>query len=452
MQKTTMKKPAAIPALLVATTALLSVLTGCFYNLELPPRFVLENITVLAGNTARGSNGHYFLSPAETETFTADAAGADATGYEWSVISGTAFVEMQTFENIENTAFITATGAGEARIKVRAFNDESETETVFYIHVVSTGAPEWTFLFLDGATEIHDNLTIIMENGWKNITLSATTDNVIFANWASSDISTVTVSMGSNNASLDITGAQRGSSIITVTATKNSATVIRTFTVTVKSTVPDPNVLFEWNSVDTPMTGAITAATPKSSGYNNVSFRAAMASTCPITTSGGAFVVAGTGSGRPVFIIGGTAASSANNTSSTNHVAGVFDLTQTPSFKLTINYKNAVFGDGDEWIRIHINSNMFSSNNSVLSNTNNLDRLRHYTVATNGQLGEGTITGSGVTQSLTANQIVITVTPATRWPSMTEAQSNSLKTAFISIPITANSSITITGIRIEKLP
>ena len=455
------------------TVVILTVLNGCFYNIELPVKYELEAITINAAtHVARGGDGHFFLSAGETETFSAAAVGADAanvyaTEYKWSRISGNS-VQITGGTDGKTANFQVLAATGESRIKVEAYNPnlESGTETVFSIYVNDPDIGDWAFVMFDGLTEISGPVTLVIPDlSAKNINIFSTADNVTF-NWETPSSGAVTVTpFGAGSSGAAITGVAEGDAVITVSGMLSGKTesFSRTLIVTVIDYSPNPNVLFRWNSIVTPIKSSISETSPVASGFGNIFFRIRGSNRTDIVknTADGNFTLGEGSESHARLIIGGTPQTSAAETSAGAHYPGVFDLSKG-WFRLTLNFENAQkLHSGDYVLRVNINNNALGGANSVLSFTGSHESiLRQYNFAETLISGHGAslgknadIANGSMVGTIASGSLAITFSPEIIFAAASENAKTSLETAFIALAVpnlAGGNRMDISGIRLEK--
>jgi hypothetical protein len=205
-------------------------------------------------------------------------------------------------------------------------------------------------------------------------------------------------------------------------------------------------VVFEWNSVDGPMADISAASGAVASGYPGVDFRVnGTYGDGYIRTTDGAFNL--TNNFR--LVIGATTGS---NTNSTTHVPGVFNLS-SGRFRLTLDYLGgSLFKESTNYVlRVLVNNNQTGQAESVINNNRSVFRafteLNHFTTGTAGG------NGLSVTQVNDAanNRVTLTFTPTVSFADVQQTGKDSLATAFFTLISQNTSTITMTGIKREKV-
>ena len=434
MRKNKMRKPASVLA------ALLFVLTGCPHY-DLPPRTLVTGVNVFEdGDTVEGYV--FFNSTVQERNLTAIATTAprtvtekDGLAFAWSVTEGDDIVGL--FWNGSQATVRPKPGVtqGIAKIRAEAFFEHSSNSAELYVFV-NPGTRDWSFVVFNEQTELSkpgdtNKRLVIAQGGTKTITLKAFGSGLTFSIVSNTNSSVITPSVAVGIAidgdSFNVSASnslKSGNSILTVKAEKGGDSLQAAFTAAI-GIEPEEGVLVSWNRETYPITVPITAGgnNPVFSGYGDVDFRTLNVNATP--TAGGALTITGIG----VLVIGGGPTSGSAETNAASHVPGLFDLSHG-TFRLTLDYTDASATGDNPWFRVSINNNALGMANSVLGN----DSVFHY----------------DTTQLPGAGAITLTFTPEDRFASVAPDATNSLKTAFIAL-MYRNTSITITGIRLEKV-
>jgi len=444
--------------------AALFIVTGC--DDSVPPfRDALAIVFTDDSDVAFTDGGNIFLSAGTItpKRFQAPPVIEGKTvSYAGIVIAGDDVVQVSVSES--GTMNITPVKRGDAKIRVQAVTPDDSTEAEFNVYVNPSGYGPWTFKILDGLTEIHDNGTLgIPLNGNKIIDLKAAAETAIadadvaFA-WAVAEGDSVQLQRGIGNTAANISIVKNDKAAISVTAVKGAETITKTFTVH----AVDSSFIFSldcaaWREAN-PGVSSLGQA-PYYSG-NGVYFGAR--NEAPVSVTADGFKLGGSNEVSRLSIGTGTAASSGNFFGSSNstslsnrHIPGQFDLSQG-IFRLTVDYDTPSTGNGATLLRVTINNNTTSPDNSVLRSNSTV-----YSFANPNNLINGIVTPkAGLSGLGERGRISLTFTPSILYTDAVwqvpvngkQAQGKeSLKTAAITLFVWPTESLTIKSIRLERV-
>ena len=380
---------------------------------------------------------------------TADSAGGAVT-YAWTIESGGSFVEFDGAVNAASAA-IKGLEEGTAAIKVTASNDAGSLSFDFYVKVV--GNQPTAIAITTGSFTVGDYGISIGVDETQELTALAEANpaagTITYAWTIESGGTFVEFDGAVNTAKVTIKGLAEGFATIKVIAENDVGPLSKTFVVEVTELL-----LFKWDNASKPMVAMTQTAQSQGSGFSNaggeVPFRAQSGEIG--VTADGAFDL-GTDTKR--LVIGGT---SGTGTSETTHSPGVFDLSEG-DFRLTIDYRSPVASPGGNpyLLRAQINNNSIGGANSVLGANS---AIRQYSTLAHLTNGRGEMNGEtgyvpSVNDRAEPNRISLTFTPEVMYATIATSNINyynSLKTAMIVLICEGTtSSITITGLRLEKL-
>ena len=194
-------------------------------------------------------------------------------------------------------------------------------------------------------------------------------------------------------------------------------------------------VIFEWNSASRPLNGSIAARGSFGLTANGIN-AAAMAS--EIAGSGGAIKVE-----NGILIIGAGPGAVSGGTKAAVHTGGVFNITEG-LYRLTIDHRDIVPG-GSFLMRITINNNTSSQAESVLGARSVIGHFPTVEALVNGAGSRG----SSIVITSEPNRLVLTLAPALLYAD--NDGKGSLANAFFGFVCPGTSSITITGMKFERL-
>ena len=199
-----------------------------------------------------------------------------------------------------------------------------------------------------------------------------------------------------------------------------------------------PGVVFEWDSATKPLTRPIVPGSAVGLTGDGINFGAMSSDVAP---ANGALRIAG-----GILVIGAGAKSVSGDTDPNTHTGGVFNLSEG-LFRLTIDYKDAIIGSGDFYIRICINNNTTSQARSVLGVQSNINHYTSVDGLRNGTPAYRTV--SGVIEAAEPGRLMLTFAPVLLYAG--NSGNSSLTNAFLTIVCTEKSAITVTGIKLERL-
>jgi len=216
------------------------------------------------------------------------------------------------------------------------------------------------------------------------------------------------------------------------------------------SGLEEVGVIFEWSSETAPLQGrmsyaGISSPVPGINFQTRNSFAASGHGNAYIDMADGGFLLT-----KNMYLIIGGGETSAGNcatlpTTDTKHVPGVFNFSEG-LFRLTIDYKDLQDAGGDYFFRAFINNNTSSYRNSVLAQYGGL--LRQYTKAEDLITGSPVSGNSGVVESVEPNRLLLTI----KCPDdFLGAAGSHLATSFISMICFGDSSMIITGLKLERI-
>jgi len=421
----------------IGLAVLLLVAIGC-YNGTLSPRISLTGITLNAGGEPVAGGGYVIINTDDykvvTATAVSDRSGGGDAVFTWEVEEGSGVAELSSNEG--RAVFVTAVAEGEATIRVSASNGENEVQTRFNVVVLNEGG--FTFYIYDGTTVIPDTGSIEIPSGGegKSITLRALPDGeVLNYTWSSANANATISPASGDSVVISATGAAGSSAGITITATKDGVTVRKLFTVKVTE------ILMVWDSTVNPV--AVPAY--QVPGYANVYMRLREHTIGAIFGVNGALKYGG--AGIIVLVVGGEPETATTTTTATTpHLPGVFNLSQG-KFRITVDYKDVIIADpaNNSYLRFAINNNGGGANASVLGGNSHIIDLSQ------ADLKDGVTnksnTGTGTLANAKDGKAVVEVA-ASRYGSSPPA---SLSNAFFAMGFSGSYSITVTGIKIERI-
>lgn len=205
-------------------------------------------------------------------------------------------------------------------------------------------------------------------------------------------------------------------------------------------------VVFEWNSVKTPLTGKINVGSSLYSGYEGIYFVVHGNRGGSIATVDGAFRLGGEdGSVDERLVIGSYIFS---DSKTDVHIPGQFNISEG-TYRLTVDYKDPVDYKNGYMLRVLINNNHTGQANSVLGNDSN---IRQYS---NVEALEKDITGmrkpTVSADGSEPGKLCLSFTPSVLYENLPNTSKTSLTKAFFALMCQADAGITVSGIKLERI-
>jgi hypothetical protein len=209
-------------------------------------------------------------------------------------------------------------------------------------------------------------------------------------------------------------------------------------------------LVFEWNNKTTPMKKPLAVGSNVYTGYNGYYF-AVFGYTrgnhqISVTEDGGMRMGGEDGTTNEVLAVGALYGAF---TDSKTHIPGQFNLSEG-TFKLTLDYKNPVNYRNGYLMRISLNNNTGAAANTPLGRD---CVLRHYmnVAALRNDWLEREETRPGITGVVEEDRLILIFTPSVIFADVSPEGKACLEKSFIAFLVQADSGITFTGIKLERV-